>query len=39
VPYKSATTIISVLGEYQRDLSLIDPKFLGYDSNWKDEVK
>lgn len=39
VPYKSATIILSVLSDFQRNMSTIDPKFLGYDPDWKDEVK
>ena len=35
IPYKSATLIISHLSEMQRDRTKIDPKFVGFDSEWK----
>lgn len=35
VPYKSATLIISHLSEMQRDRVKIDPKFVGFNSEWK----
>lgn len=35
IPHKSATLIIAHLNELQRDRSKIDPKFKGYDPDWK----
>jgi hypothetical protein len=35
IPHKSAVLIIAHLNELQRDRSKIDPKFKGYDSDWK----
>jgi hypothetical protein len=38
IPHKSAVLIIAHLNELQRDRSKIDPKFKGYDSDWKKNV-
>ena len=35
IPHKSAVLIIAHLNELQRDRSKIDPRFKGYDSDWK----
>lgn len=39
VPYKSATSVIAVLSDFQRNMSKIDSEFLGYEPNWKDGVQ
>lgn len=38
IPHKSAVLIIAHLNELQRDRSKIDPKFVGYDANWKKNI-
>lgn len=35
IPHKSAVLVIAHLNELQRDRSKIDPKFKGYDPDWK----
>jgi hypothetical protein len=39
IPYDVATKMVAKLSEWQRDNTKIPAKLLGYEQNWKEQVK